>query len=1077
MGWLYFAKKEVSIIQIFTVSGIITLDDRQIQQITRQIENLESSIAEAAGRMSESISGLGNTGFFSLYNHIGPTVDKMTEFTSTILAFRKARKDATIAQEEANIAQATAKTAVRDMILGKTTQATVTKSQTAAMIKQTKATKAATIATAAKNKVMKANPIGLVIGALSMLAGTLLSASTNTNSATNAFTELRDAVNSLLESIEASAKARDAMAESMAVDAMQARNLWEQILELNEVFDKSLEQRATMYVLVNHLNSVFEGLNLQYDMETGYLSGNLELIDAQIKARNELNEIEFAQESLIEIGRERYYIERLIDEAIADRDDALKNSISTTQSAFSVNSQFRLVIEGLQREIEDLAKQEEEHNKTLMRFNITRQDSSIALAENIKISEAATDATEYARRISERAAQGLTRYTYTLTQATSSADRLNRAQNELNDTNQLSINTITDMINNGYALALRIDAETGAVTLCTDEYLRLANARIDEKIASKQIKRDEIVAALISEANLVMETGAAYEQLAYARFKESLAQDESIVGLDAQMAALRRLRGEMNQTSTATQRNTDTIITAARDRVTAEREAFDAINAYLERRIFFEDITAKEIYEIRKNSLEQFVGDVEVMEKAERELFTARNNLENDYLSNRQRIFGLHEDALSRMKAAEERFTEAVNNRARAIFNSALQMADINRLLVDSTETRTDAVIAAEKRVHDIEARISDLREAEFENELQRQEQLTAAYEERTRLQEALAEAEYQAQKTNAQLIAESLEETIANMKRHAEYMDYILANTNISKEFLDEMRLLEPGAINELATLRHSCKDELAHIADLFGEMQKLARDRAEEELQGMREDVNQEIKSIYEELNKTINTEAPETGANMVLGMIEGVNDNIDELMDTMRNMAGGTLDAVKDALDMRSPSREFKKIAEGGVFGMIDGFRGKERGLHNALMEVLRRITGYVDAFMSREGFVAGRSFASELGQGLMSQQASLLTQAMAQAEAIRAAFAPTPTIPSAGGFQAAGSFAHGLGFVPYDGFPAYLHRGEMVLTSKQAAEYRGENGGNTFIQNFYGVQERETGYKAYRGYQKAQALLGV
>ena len=52
----------------------------------------------------------------------------------------------------------------------------------------------------------------------------------------------------------------------------------------------------------------------------------------------------------------------------------------------------------------------------------------------------------------------------------------------------------------------------------------------------------------------------------------------------------------------------------------------------------------------------------------ERELFTARNNFtqkqeqaDNDYLANRQRIFGLHEDALLRMGAAD--------NRARAIFN------------------------------------------------------------------------------------------------------------------------------------------------------------------------------------------------------------------------------------------------------------------------------------------------------------------------------------------------------------------------------------------------------------------------
>ena len=35
--------------------------------------------------------------------------------------------------------------------------------------------------------------------------------------------------------------------------------------------------------------------------------------------------------------------------------------------------------------------------------------------------------------------------------------------------------------------------------------------------------------------------------------------------------------------------------------------------------------------------------------------------------------------------------------------------------------------------------------------------------------------------------------------------------------------------------------------------------------------------------------------------------------------------------------------------------------------------------------------------------------------------------------------------GLHYVPYDNYPARLHRGEMVLTRKDAEDYRAENGG--------------------------------
>ena len=49
---------------------------------------------------------------------------------------------------------------------------------------------------------------------------------------------------------------------------------------------------------------------------------------------------------------------------------------------------------------------------------------------------------------------------------------------------------------------------------------------------------------------------------------------------------------------------------------------------------------------------------------------------------------------------------------------------------------------------------------------------------------------------------------------------------------------------------------------------------------------------------------------------------------------------------------------------------------------------------------------------------------------------------------------GSHATGLAYVPWDGYRAELHKGEMVLTAEQAENYRQGNSGtsgNTY--NFY------------------------
>ena len=116
----------------------------------------------------------------------------------------------------------------------------------------------------------------------------------------------------------------------------------------------------------------------------------------------------------------------------------------------------------------------------------------------------------------------------------SSFKTLSNAFKEQAESGSLSIDTILDVIDAGYAAALSIDKETGAVRLNTQVYIALAKAKIQAQIASLQSRRAEIVAELTAEAKAA---GAA----AMAHLELAIASNESIKGLDSAIAALTAL--------------------------------------------------------------------------------------------------------------------------------------------------------------------------------------------------------------------------------------------------------------------------------------------------------------------------------------------------------------------------------------------------------------------------------------------------------------------------------------------------------------------------------------------------------
>lgn len=73
---------------------------------------------------------------------------------------------------------------------------------------------------------------------------------------------------------------------------------------------------------------------------------------------------------------------------------------------------------------------------------------------------------------------------------------------------------------------------------------------------------------------------------------------------------------------------------------------------------------------------------------------------------------------------------------------------------------------------------------------------------------------------------------------------------------------------------------------------------------------------------------------------------------------------------------------------------------------------------------------------------------------------------------------GSHANGLGYVPFDGYIAELHKGERVLTAKEADNYNKGKGGLTVVQNIYSEAKTAADLMKESLYQQEKAvLLGV
>lgn len=262
--------------------------------------------------------------------------------------------------------------AVTQLVTGTTAQAaattadtTATMANTAAKGAQATATVTATTAQTGLNAAMSANPIGLVVTAISGLVAGLAAFSALVGKSDAE--ELAEDMRAAREEAEQTRDEYQELSEEYHNNSDEVMALWRQVQDLSEVENKSAAQKQKLSSLVDELNKKVPDLGLSYDELNDSLSQTAESIDEVVRA--------FA-------AQEAY------DSAVEDRTQAAKDYNQTAAEQKEIAEQLADAEARLNEEIEENPRYYEEYGETV---NGTQREVD-KLREALEEAQGATEA-------------------------------------------------------------------------------------------------------------------------------------------------------------------------------------------------------------------------------------------------------------------------------------------------------------------------------------------------------------------------------------------------------------------------------------------------------------------------------------------------------------------------------------------------------------------------------------------------------------------------------------------------------------------------------------------------------------
>lgn len=735
---------------------------------------------------------------------------------------------------------------------------------------------AATASQTALNVAMSANPIGAVATAVGGLVAALASlgvtAALTAEKQRDLNKELEETEQRRLEAInETNEEHKSVLAQVAALE------------NLISVEEKTAAQKQSIAALVDRLNESVPELNLAYDQQADSLNMTAEAIRnmAAAQAAQSLQEdnneaMQGHWETIIEAKRQVAAAE----ENLLNVQDQLNQK---TQEAEQQVIAYGTVSSDLQGIIQDLSAQEDEHQNTIETSNAAIAEAEKKIAELSKENEgyydvvkdligvtddltAAQDDLTAAQEDQQVAADDLRDSSLSLANA---ADTLTKALQEQESAGSLSLDTALDLIDAGYAAALSIDSETGAITLNKDTYIKLAQAKIDAQIAAIEETRASAAAyaAHLNEAMLNATLAESYYELAEAK----AAADDQVKSYDAQIAALKELKGSLGS-------YTGAVRTASSTGSRAASKAMTQAEKNLEK------------YKEIRDELDHLLAMGQVTEEA---YYKRLGELRDQYLTDDDNI-----DEYRKINEEIYKYDQELAQKAQKLWEETAKAeldtwADATNSIIEDIQTQFDELM---KLQDDMAQRLSDYGDL-FTME-------------------------------DDKLELGDLQGQIDVLNQYEDVLNR-LQERGISDSLLGEISMMDlDSAIAYGEELLAMSDEQWATYEQLWEEKRLRAIEIAtkfyEDELNTLKTKYDDKLAQALDSLKDT----AYGSGWDTVQGLADGINDNAWAAIDAAENLANQIAAAMNSALDINSPSGVTEETgrytAQGFEVGYVDEMR---------------------------------------------------------------------------------------------------------------------------------------------------------